>query len=79
MTYARAKQRVLDMYSKQMTNFSISLKFREVGGQDKSAASLWRAYGCLIDIFLYGTFPALPCPWTKTDVNEPFLRMAGLL
>lgn len=79
MTYVGVKQRVLDMCSKQMTEFGISLKFREFGGQDKSAASLWRAYGCLIDIFLYGTFPALPCPWTKADVNEPFLRMAGLL
>lgn len=79
MTYVGVKQRDLETCGKQMTDFIISLKFREFRGQDKSAASLWRAYGCLISIFLYGTFPALPCLSDKTEANEPFLRMAGRL
>lgn len=79
MKYAGVKQRVFETCGKQMTDFIISLKFREFGGQDKSAASLLRAYGCLIDIFLYGTFPALPCPCDKTEANETLLRMAGRL
>ncbi len=79
MTYVGVKQRDFETCGKQMTDLIISLKFREFGGQDKSAASLWRAYGCLISIFLHGTFPALPCFWNKTGANEAFLRMAGRL
>lgn len=79
MTYLGVQQRVFETCGKQMTDFIISLKFMEFGGQDKSAASLWRAYGCLIDIFLYGTFLTLPCPWDKTEANEPLLRMADRL
>lgn len=76
MTYFGAEQRVVDMCSKEMTDFGISFKFREFGGQDKSAASLWRAYGCLISIFLYGTSLALPCRWNRTAAIEPLLCMA---
>lgn len=79
MTYAGVTQHVLGNHGKRMEGLFMSLKFREFRGQDKRAASLWRAYGCLIGIFTYGTFLALPCRWRNTAPDAPFLRMASHL